>query len=160
MPQQSGLGLPCNVLCHPGTQRTSCSSVVSLSFSQNRHCVVVSWDKTLLYTRAFCSLTARSPDAPVPTPALLAASGICILEIGEGSQISSRLAPGRFPCSGSPSPRHFMTHLWSFIPHGEGLLALDLCSICSSPFPAKVAVSPKENKRCSDSLVNFCMWDE
>ena len=110
--------------------------------------------------KPYCTFTSHSPDAPVSTSGLLAGSGICILEIGEGSQVSSLLASGRFSCSRSSSPRHFMTHLWSLSHTEKGYFALDLCSICSYRFPAKVTISPKENKRCSESLVNFCMWDE
>lgn len=75
--------------------------------------------------KLYCEFASCSLDVPFSTAGLIIFSNFCILEIGEGSPVSSLLALGRLPQPGSSNPRHFMSHLWSFNPHRKGLL---LCS--------------------------------
>ena len=105
-------------------------------------------------------LPSSSQDAPDSTSGLIISSNLYVLEIGEGSRVSSLWALGRLPHSGHSSPRHVMIHLCLLSHTEKDYFALDWCSICSHPFPAKVTISPKENKRCSELFINFCMWNE
>ena len=111
-------------------------------------------------SKQYWELPSSSQDAPDSTSGLIIFSSLYILEIGKGSPVSSLWALGRLPDSGRSSPRHVMIHLCLLSHTEKDYFALDWCSICSHPFPAKVTISPKENKRCSELFINFCMWNE
>lgn len=100
--------------------------------------ITMSWEKTLLYPQGLLQVYIKLPRCS----SLYCWSNhiLHLLHFGNrgGSPISSPLALGKLPHSRSSSPRHFMTHLWSFIPHGKkAYFALDSCSIYSYHFLPK-----------------------
>lgn len=114
----SKMYLACLATCFvvPGTQMVLCNCVLPFPYSKIDPVSLCHGRKPHSTPEPPCKLVSGSQDAPIDV------SSFCILEIGEGSQLSSFLALGRLPCSGSSILRHFMIHLWSFIPHRKGLL--------------------------------------
>lgn len=142
----------------PGTQGVFCKYLCHYTKIDP-----VSWCHRIKYCctpKRYWKLPSSSQDALDSTSGLIIFSNLYILEIGEGSWVSSLWALGRLPHSGHSSPRHVMIHLCLLSHTEKDYFALDWCSICSHPFPAKVTISPKENKRCSELFINFCMWNE
>lgn len=136
---------------------------MSLSFSlyQNRPCVLVSWKKTLLHALVLLQACIKLPDDPVSSSGLIIYN-CYILEIGEGSQVSSCLALGWLPPSGSSCLRHFMIHLCSFIPHRRGPLCSRLLFHLLIPIACQSNYFPPKKIKdvLSCSLISACGMNE
>lgn len=131
--------LACLAVCFviPGAEMVLCNYVLPFPYTKIDPVSLCHGRKSCSMPEPPCKLASGSQDAPIDV------SSFCVLEIGEGSQISSLLALGRLPCSGSSSPRHFMIHLWSFIPHRKGLLCSRLLFHSLIPISCQSNYFPK-----------------
>lgn len=159
----SKMCLACPAICFviPGTQMVLCNCVVSFSLYQNRHRITVSQEKTLSCLQALLQVHIK-----LPRCSCLHCWSNHLLELlhfGNRGRVTRFLALGPWKAASfwKFQSEAFHDSSLAFYPtQKRATLLVDGCSMCSSPFSAKVTISPKENKRGSESFINFGAWNE